>query len=140
MKLGIIAFLVLLFSTGESLAQSENSRFSSPSQSSALDPTKRISQYVHTAWRIQDGVLPGLPEAITQTSDGYLWIGTFAGLVRFDGVRFVPWEGISSQPLPDSRFFAVLGARDGSLWIGTANGVARWKDGELVTLPSLGGR
>ncbi|HVG20777.1 MAG TPA: two-component regulator propeller domain-containing protein [Blastocatellia bacterium] len=140
MKLRVIAFWVLLFGTGEALAQSQVSQNPATSQPSALDPSKRISQYVHTAWRIQDGVLPGLPEAITQTTDGYLWIGTYAGLVRFDGVRFVPWEGPEGQHLPDSQIFAVLGARDGSLWIGTSKGVARWKDGELITLPYLGGR
>ena len=54
----------------------------------ALDPTRRIAQYGHTAWRIQDGFLGASPKAIAQTADGYLWIGTEAGLVRFDGVRF----------------------------------------------------
>jgi ligand-binding sensor domain-containing protein len=140
MKFAVIIFFVLLYSTGEALAQSQISQTPGPSQSAALDPSKRISQYVHTTWRIQDGVLPGLPEAITQTTDGYLWIGTFAGLVRFDGMQFVPREGTEGQHLPDSQIFAVLGASDGSLWIGTSKGVARWKDGELVTLPYLGGR
>jgi ligand-binding sensor domain-containing protein len=58
----------------------------------ALDPVLRISQYAHTAWRTQDGVFGGGPHAVTQTADGYIWIGTDAGLVRFDGVRFVPWD------------------------------------------------
>src|SRR5262245_8931882 len=140
MKFTLIIFSMLLYVAGEALAQSKNLSENITSRIPILDPAKRISQYVHTAWRIQDGVLPGLPEAITQTTDGYLWIGTYAGLVRFDGVRFVPWEGPKGQQLPDSRIFAVLGASDGSLWIGTPNGVARWKDGELVTLPNLGGR
>jgi ligand-binding sensor domain-containing protein len=140
MKFALVFFLVLLSSIGEARSQSKNSQNPATSQSSVLDPSRRISQYVHTAWRIQDGVIPGLPEAIIQTTDGYLWIGTYAGLVRFDGVRFVPWEEISDQRLPDSRIFAVLAARDGSLWIGTHSGVVRWKDSELVTLPRLGGR
>jgi signal transduction histidine kinase len=139
MKLRFIAFLVLLLSTGETLAPSKTSQELATSQVLSLDPAKRISQYVHTAWRIQDGVLPNLPLAFTQTADGYLWIATFAGLIRFDGMRFVPWEGPDGQHLPDSRIVSVLGAHDGSLWIGTPKGLARWKDGELVTLPSLGG-
>src|SRR5258708_3758330 len=57
----------------------------------AVDPTHHISQYAHTAWRIQDGVFSGAPKVIAQTADGYLWIGTTSGLMRFDGVRFVPW-------------------------------------------------
>src|SRR6202142_3724086 len=57
----------------------------------AHDPVLRTSQYAHTSWRLQDGVFNGIPTAIVQTADGYLWIGTTSGLVRFDGVRFVPW-------------------------------------------------
>jgi ligand-binding sensor domain-containing protein len=52
---------------------------------SALDPHRLISQYAHTVWRIQDG-FPHTPNMITQTSDGYIWIGTGGGLLRFDGV------------------------------------------------------
>src|SRR5215470_15644604 len=115
MKLWIAAFLVLLFSTGGTLVPSKAAQPMITSSAPALDPAKRISQYVHTAWRIQDGVLPNLPLAITQTADGYLWIGTFAGLVRFDGVQFDPWEALTDRHLPDSQIVSVLGARDGNL-------------------------
>src|ERR1700685_3798256 len=77
---------------------------------SALDPNRKISQYGHTAWRIQDGVFSGAPHAITQTTDGYLWIGTEAGLWRFDGVRFVPWTSPDGQLLPSSAIDVLLGA------------------------------
>jgi hypothetical protein len=56
-------------------------------------------------WRIQDGYLPGPPEDIAQTTDGYLWIGTDAGLLRFDGVRFVPWVSPNGEQLPDYQSF-----------------------------------
>jgi hypothetical protein len=58
-----------------------------PAPAAAVDPERRISQYGHTAWRIQDGFFNGVPYAIKQTADGYLWIGTANGLLRFDGVR-----------------------------------------------------
>jgi len=45
----------------------------------AVDPGRRISQYAHTAWRVRDGVFSGAPTAITQTTDGYVWIGTLGG-------------------------------------------------------------
>ena len=64
----------------------------------ALDATRRITQYAHTAWRMQDGFLNGAPNAIAQTSDGYIWIGTQAGLWRFDGVRFVPFAAPDAVP------------------------------------------
>jgi len=102
-----------------------------------LDPSRKISQYGHSMWRIQDGYLPGPPEAITQTADGYLWIGTHAGLVRFDGVRFVPWASAKSEKLPSDQIHYLLGTSDGSLWIGTAGGLARWKDRVLTTYKNL---
>jgi signal transduction histidine kinase/ligand-binding sensor domain-containing protein len=102
------------------------------SQAHALDPTPRISQYGHTAWRIEDGFFAGAPNAIAQSTDGYLWIGTQAGLMRFDGVRFVSWKPPKGTDLPSSRINSLLGAQDGSLWIGTTMGLARWRNGELI--------
>jgi ligand-binding sensor domain-containing protein len=81
---------------------------------------------------MEDGVFAGAPNVIAQTTDGYLWIGTQAGLTRFDGVRFVPWKPPEGKELPSSRINSLLGARDGSLWIGTTMGLARWRNGELT--------
>jgi PAS domain S-box-containing protein len=106
----------------------------------ALDPDLRISQYAHTAWRVRDGTFAGAPSAITQTTDGYVWIGTLAGLLRFDGVRFVPFAPPAGQHLSDPAVISLLGATDGSLWIGTADGLAQWKNGELFTFPATAGR
>src|SRR5580692_12768731 len=58
----------------------------------ALDPNKRLTQYAHTAWRIQDGFLPNTPFWISQSKDGYLWVGGGSGALRFDCVRFTPWS------------------------------------------------
>ena len=99
----------------------------------AVDPNRRISQYGHTAWRMQDGVFNSTPNVIAQTTDGFIWIGTQAGLVRFDGSRFVPAATSSGQPLPDVKITSLRQARDGSLWIGTPYGLSRLKDGELIT-------
>src|ERR1700733_15065559 len=102
----------------------------------ALDPNRRISQYGHTVWRIQDGAISP-PTNIAQTADGFLWITTAQGLMRFDGVRFMPWQPPQGQNLPGTHFSAVFGSRDGSLWIGTTRGLARWKDGQLRTYTDL---
>jgi PAS domain S-box-containing protein len=69
---------------------------------------------------------------MAQTTDGYLWIGTQAGLMRFDGVRFVSWRPPEGIELPSSRINSLLGARDGSLWIGASMGLARWRNGKLT--------
>ena len=102
-----------------------------------LDSSRKISQYGHNMWRIQDGHLPAPPDAIAQTADGYLWVGTPAGLVRFDGVRFVPWASPKGEKLPSDQILSLLGASDGSLWIGTTKGLARWKDGILTWYKDL---
>src|SRR5262245_39045837 len=113
-----------------------------PSQPSmaALDPAVHISQYAHTAWRVRDGFLGSTPYTIAQTTDGYLWIGTQTGLVRFDGARFVPWAPPPGGALPSSAVSSLRGARDGSLWIGTGAGIAQWAEGRLVLYPKVPGR
>ncbi len=98
----------------------------------AIDPSRHLSQYAHTAWRTRDGVFSGTTNTLTQTLDGYLWIGTEAGLVRFDGVRFVRWAPPAGKKLFSPEILSLLGARDGSLWIGTQSGLSHWKDGDLI--------
>ena len=106
----------------------------------ALDTNRQISQYGHTAWRAEDGYLSGAVRVATQTADGYLWIGTETGLVRFDGARFVTWTPPAGNSLPGASITALLGARDGSLWIGTAGGLAHWQKEHLVTYLDARGR
>lgn len=84
-----------------------------------VNPHTPISQYAHSVWTVQDGTLPSFPTAIAQTRDGYLWLGTATGLLRFDGARFVPWDDATraGNRLASNRILALLAARDGSLWI-----------------------
>ncbi len=105
---------------------------------SALDPSLDISQYAHTAWKVRDGFSKGEIDPIAQTPDGYLWLGTQFGLVRFDGVRAVPWQPPRNQHLPPGTILSLLAARDGTLWIG-AKGLASLKDGKLTHYPELAG-
>ena len=58
----------------------------------ALNPSLDINQYAHKSWTVRDGFFKGDIHAIVQTPDGYLWLGTESGLLRFDGVRTVPWQ------------------------------------------------
>ncbi len=69
---------------------------------------------------------------MTQTADGYLWLGTNIGLFRYNGSHFSPWISPAGKRLQDSRIYSLAGTSDGSLWIGTGSGASRWKDGELV--------
>ena len=106
----------------------------------ALDPNRHLSQLAHTSWRTQDGLFGASPNAIAQTADGYMWIGTESGLFRFDGVRFVSWTEPPGKRLIQPNVYSLLGARDGSLWIGTGGGLAHWTNGDLINYPATAGR
>ena len=106
----------------------------------ALDPALDVSQYAHTAWKVRDGFFKSGIGSIAQTPDGYLWLATEFGLLRFDGVRAVPWQPPADQPLPSNDIYCLLVTRDGTLWIGTAKGLARWKDGKLTRYTELDGQ
>src|ERR1700749_1065066 len=81
----------------------------------ALDAALDVSQYAHTAWKIRDGFTKGVITSIAQTPDGYLWLGTEFGLLRFDGVRAVPWQPPSGERLPGRYIRSLVVARDGAL-------------------------
>ena len=98
------------------------------SPAAALDPAKAIGQYVYDNWGTREGLPVASVFGVARTPDGYLWIGTESGLLRFDGVRFT---------LIDRRRFPELQAdinellvdRAGGLWIGTDRGLVQWRDG-----------
>src|SRR6267154_5650698 len=79
----------------------------------ALDPALDVSQYAHTVWKIRDGFFKGQTTSVAQTPDGYLWLATEFGLLRFDGVKNVSWQPPQDQPLPSSNIRSLLVARDG---------------------------
>jgi signal transduction histidine kinase/ligand-binding sensor domain-containing protein len=106
----------------------------------AQNPALDVSQYAHTAWKVSEGFAKGVIRSIAQTSDGYLWVGTDFGLLRFDGVRAVPWQPPQGEHLPGADVRRLLAARDGRLWIGTFRGLASWKDGKLTHYPELEGQ
>ena len=105
----------------------------------ALDTSLDVDQYAHTAWTVRDGFIKGPIHSITQTPDGYLWLGTESGLFRFDGVRAVLWQPPRGEQLPSNVVQGLLVSRDGTLWIGTGKGLASWKDGKLTQYPEMDG-
>ena len=96
----------------------------------ALDPNKRVTQYIHTSWRIQDGSAPAADIlSIAQTSDGFLWFVAARGLYRFDGVRFVPWALPAGAPI--TRIKNIFGDHTGGLWIALNDEIVHLKGGTV---------
>ena len=97
----------------------------------ALDPDKSIQQYRLENWRSDAGLPQDRVTAIAQTSDGYLWIGSYAGVARFDGVSFTIFNKDNTPALQRNDIFALAEDRDRNLWIGTDNGgVTRYHKGQ----------
>lgn len=100
----------------------------------APDPSRHITQYAHTAWRIEDGTFNSAPWTIVQTPEGYMWVGTADGVLQFDGVRFVRWTPGHGQRLPSSYLNRLATTRDGSVWMISAVGfLSRWKGHTLTS-------
>lgn len=93
-------------------------------------PIRPILQLVHTKWTAKDGA-PVEVTALAQTADGYLWIGAWAGLFRFDGVRFVPFVPRQGDVQPGRGVSQLFAARDGSLWIIWGSTLSRLLNGRL---------
>jgi len=106
----------------------------------ALNPSLDIVQYDHTAWKLGEGFSKGIIRSLAQTPDGYLWLGTEFGLLRFDGVRAIPWEPPPGERLTNTDIRSLQAARDGRLWIGTFSGLASWKNGKLTHYAELEGQ
>ena len=79
-------------------------------------------EYSHRIWRVEDGLPQNRIQAIAQTPDGYLWIGTSGGLARFDGVRFTNFASSNVPEFHDDSILSLAVSRDGALWIGTEGG------------------
>lgn len=90
-----------------------------PLPCSALDPNKAITQYVHDVWTTDNGLPENGVNSILQTRDGYIWIATWDGLARFDGVRFAVFNKKNTPILGNNLFTSLFEGRDGTLWIGS---------------------
>ena len=100
-----------------------------------LNPEKPITQFLHETWGADQGVPQGSINAIAQTPDGYLWLGTQEGLVRFDGLKFTVFDtkNVEAFQSNDIRILQLDSA--GSLWIGTRNaGLVRYRNGSFATI------
>jgi ligand-binding sensor domain-containing protein/signal transduction histidine kinase len=91
-----------------------------------------FSGYTRHVWQAVDGLPEQTVQAFAQTSDGYLWIGTTGGLLRFDGAHFTLFDRQNTPALHENSIFCLMVSRDDTLWIGTeGGGVARYAHGQF---------
>ena len=93
------------------------------------------AQYSVTAWGHKDGLPSTFIYAIAQTDDGFLWLGTADGLVRFDGLQFTPWRSLQPDDEPLGQVRALCASRRAGLWFGTGAGtLGRMSNDRLRTV------
>jgi len=102
-----------------------------PVQEYRLDPEIRLEQYVDDAWGTDAGFPPRQITGITQGPKGYLWLGTAAGLYRFDGVRFTVFSSKTEPAFTNDRIETLHLTSDNTLWVATNEGLVCYKDGRF---------
>ena len=107
--------------------------------SQALDPAKALTQYHVDTWDTADNLPQNSVTAILQSRDGYLWLGTYGGVGRFDGVRFATFDTANTPELLSNGIQALLEDRDGAVWIATnGGGLTRYQGGRFTTYTAGG--
>jgi len=97
--------------------------------------------YTIHSWQSQDGLPEETVQAFAQSPDGYLWVGTSGGLLRFDGARFHLFAHENTPAFGENNVFCLLAGRDGRLWIGTdGSGLIEWQNGAFHTYPVAKGQ
>ena len=97
--------------------------------------------YYTRTWQVEQGLPQNKVTAVVQTRDGYIWVGTYSGLTRFDGVRFTVFDEKNTPEMHSSRVTALFESDDGTLWIGHENGViTKFKDGNFHAQENVAAR
>lgn len=95
-------------------------------QSQTILPTKAFGRYQQLVWQDQHGLPQNTVRSILRTRDGYLWLATLEGAVRFDGVRFTVFDSGNTKAIGVSLILALMEDRAGNLWLGTdGTGIVR---------------
>jgi len=104
----------------------------------ALDSSKEFHNFVSNTWSIEEGLPQISALALAQDTQGYLWVGTQAGIARFDGHRFAAFTPETAPALPGTYINALLADDQGTVWVGTYKGMAGWRDGGFFAVPVVG--
>src|ERR1041385_722709 len=106
----------------------------------ALPADRAVSQYVRRAWTVEQGLPHGTVRGVAQTSDGYLWLATFEGLVRFNGEGFTVLDKSVSPGFVKHGIITICRTNDDPLWLGTLAGLMRYRRGRFEPITIGGGQ
>src|ERR1700679_2693547 len=95
----------------------------------ALDPNRALDHYGHQVWRTDSGLPQNTVHSMLQTHDGYLWLGTDGGLVRFDGIDFVTFDTENTPQFLSDIVYDLFQDGSGTLWISTGSGLVSYAGG-----------
>ena len=99
----------------------------------ALDPARALTQFSQKVWRREEGLPENFVRTMVQTRDGYIWLGTQEGLVRFDGIQLKVFDTRNTRELRSNSIVALCEDPSGVLWIGTdGGGITRYAKGRFL--------
>src|SRR5688572_17377799 len=99
----------------------------------ALDPNRSLNEFGHQVWTTENGLPQNTVQTIVQTQDGYLWIGTQEGLVRFDGLNFTVFDKENTPAFKSNDIRFLQQDRNGRLWISTSYGLVSRHNGQFTS-------
>lgn len=102
--------------------------------------TAGIQHYVREKWSSENGLPQNSVRAVLQTRDGYIWMATQEGAVRFDGVSFDVFDRKNTPAIPHQEVFDLAEGPDGTLWIATFGGLVSYRAGQFRLHPARLGR
>lgn len=105
----------------------------------SLDPAQHVAQYGHQTWRTETGLPQNSVHAILQTHDGFIWLGTEGGLVRFDGTHYLVYDSHNTPQLGSNSIRSILEDAGQAMWVATANGLTRFQKGEITRFTNQNG-
>src|ERR1700761_3116850 len=105
----------------------------------ALDPHRALDHLGQQVWRTDSGLPQNTVHSILQSRNGYLWLGTDGGLVRFDGVEFVTFDTENTPQFKSDTVSDLLQDASGTLWISTGAGLLSYRSGAFRAFPPAQG-
>jgi ligand-binding sensor domain-containing protein/two-component sensor histidine kinase len=105
----------------------------------AVDPRKPLSQYTHSVWQTDNGLPQNTVHQVIQTRDGFIWLATDGGLVRFDGIEFVVFDTRNTPAIKSNQIRNLTEDQQGNLWISTPEGLVRLGKGKFTLFTAVDG-